>query len=984
MSARKTSRRPTRKTSRRLRRNEGAEDVAEAPWIAGMEEAAAAALAAAEAPLTLAELKMAVAEGRDLSGANLSGMTIRGLNMAGVKLAGASLFNATLKKVNLAGADLSGVRANQSTFESCNMSGAILSEADLTRTYINDTNLSRANLAHANLSHARIVRSDLSEAYLGAAQLDLAGISRTNLSGAVFEVTNLRGSSARLVNLEGAQMRGAYMPHGSPGDSENTLAWRQINGTPASLPDGYKIIKGTLVGPRSEARGLSMAGEDMRDLTLRGTELQRADLRGADLSGVDMRYAILISSDLREANLSGTNLRESEIGRVRFDRANMAGTDLREATIRNASGRGITGIPAGMPKGFGVIGGNLVGPDAGLERVDLQNADLSGIDLTDAYLTGARIDGAIMRDTTLAGVRSGKLRGKPQSLPPDWQIKGGHLVGPRANLRMANLRDVDLSGVDLQFADLRRSIIGKTQLAGASLSFAKAGQIFGRPASLPSGWAVVEKRPRGKSAAEVDAPEFDEMHANEGAKAVVETKAALKKKLLKEKAALKKKLLKEKAALRKELFKKKRQERRLKWLAKRNSPAQLAAIAKRKAQLKARGKIGFLVGPHADLSNQDLGDVNLSDTDLRYANFTDASLANADMRRARMHHATLNGANMRGANMSKADLANAVMNSAVVDGVELAGADMTGVTAIDIQGRPKSLPDGWFVFFRQFINKDQAPDLIDLRDADISGEKEMPGLDALVESGVKYDHHTIWPSWYTGPRIARQVQRSAEFRRWFGKSKVVDARGEPLPVYHGTTHGGFTAFDALKRDAHHNGFFFTSSRALANTYAGAARPYPDPTPPFEAILGTPKSLTGIVEVYLRIENPLIVDAHDAGWHAIGYAKASDAHFKSGIGKYKSRRPGKASTDDIAFYAKGKGFDGVIIHNVKDAGAYAYATGGYVGMDGEEKSQDIYIVFEPTQIKHAVLNTGGYDLSDPDIRKNPRRKTSRRARRTSRR
>ena len=56
------------------------------------------------------------------------------------------------------------------------------------------------------------------------------------------------------------------------------------------------------------------------------------------------------------------------------------------------------------------------------------------------------------------------------------------------------------------------------------------------------------------------------------------------------------------------------------------------------------------------------------------------------------------------------------------------------------------------------------------------------------------------------------------FKRWFGKSKVVDADGNPLVVYHGTSSGGFSVFDLSKIDKHHNGFFFASNRKVAESY----------------------------------------------------------------------------------------------------------------------------------------------------------------------
>ena len=56
------------------------------------------------------------------------------------------------------------------------------------------------------------------------------------------------------------------------------------------------------------------------------------------------------------------------------------------------------------------------------------------------------------------------------------------------------------------------------------------------------------------------------------------------------------------------------------------------------------------------------------------------------------------------------------------------------------------------------------------------------------------------------------------FKKWFGDSKVVDAEGKPLVVYHGSRVSGFETFDLSKIDAHHVGFFFTSNLKMAQTY----------------------------------------------------------------------------------------------------------------------------------------------------------------------
>lgn len=73
--------------------------------------------------------------------------------------------------------------------------------------------------------------------------------------------------------------------------------------------------------------------------------------------------------------------------------------------------------------------------------------------------------------------------------------------------------------------------------------------------------------------------------------------------------------------------------------------------------------------------------------------------------------------------------------------------------------------------------------------------------------------------------------RLQSFRNWFGDwenapenaSKVVDANGEPLVVYHGSPHYGFTVFDKTRtgerdRGDFGKGFYFTPSRGYAATY----------------------------------------------------------------------------------------------------------------------------------------------------------------------
>lgn len=62
------------------------------------------------------------------------------------------------------------------------------------------------------------------------------------------------------------------------------------------------------------------------------------------------------------------------------------------------------------------------------------------------------------------------------------------------------------------------------------------------------------------------------------------------------------------------------------------------------------------------------------------------------------------------------------------------------------------------------------------------------------------------------------VTQRSEFRDWFASSKVVDAEGQPMTVYHGTA-SDFKTFAEGKGNA--EGFHFTTDPAVANQYAAS-------------------------------------------------------------------------------------------------------------------------------------------------------------------
>ncbi|HET6890543.1 MAG TPA: hypothetical protein VFH31_05525, partial [Pyrinomonadaceae bacterium] len=111
-----------------------------------------------------------------------------------------------------------------------------------------------------------------------------------------------------------------------------------------------------------------------------------------------------------------------------------------------------------------------------------------------------------------------------------------------------------------------------------------------------------------------------------------------------------------------------------------------------------------------------------------------------------------------------------------------------------------------------------------------------------------------------------QTIETPEFKKWFGDSKVVDANGKPLVVYHGSPENGIEFFDANKEGANTGaaseshalgGFYFTADPNVADTYARTHEV--DMANVAEQELGiTPKEklpTSTTYPVYISLQNP---------------------------------------------------------------------------------------------------------------------------------
>lgn len=117
--------------------------------------------------------------------------------------------------------------------------------------------------------------------------------------------------------------------------------------------------------------------------------------------------------------------------------------------------------------------------------------------------------------------------------------------------------------------------------------------------------------------------------------------------------------------------------------------------------------------------------------------------------------------------------------------------------------------------------------------------------------------------------ILREVV-SDDFKTWFGNSKVVDGSGKPLVVYHGSREEIGEFHDGM--------IFFSDDYYNADGYAGGEYVY---------------------DVYLSLQNPLIIDAKDAKWDELESEHGT-------------------TTVEIASNVDKSRYDGVIFYNIKDS------------------------------------------------------------------
>lgn len=216
-------------------------------------------------------------------------------------------------------------------------------------------------------------------------------------------------------------------------------------------------------------------------------------------------------------------------------------------------------------------------------------------------------------------------------------------------------------------------------------------------------------------------------------------------------------------------------------------------------------------------------------------------------------------------------------------------------------------------------------------------------------------------------RFEQSVQTDSEaFKAWFGDSKVVDASGKPLVVYHGT-NADLTQFEADREGGRSHtfgnytvttaGIFFAedptfASQFLKTTDHGGGRTSYNPG-------------GNVMPVYLKIEKPFMLD--DDGFYGELTRFQNDPNYRAVFEKHNldlnsiARMPSRDRWElldddagaDLKAALKELGYDGVFLRET----------------DHEtSEAQDVWVVFDPTQIKSATGNRGSFDPANPNILK----------------
>ena len=210
-------------------------------------------------------------------------------------------------------------------------------------------------------------------------------------------------------------------------------------------------------------------------------------------------------------------------------------------------------------------------------------------------------------------------------------------------------------------------------------------------------------------------------------------------------------------------------------------------------------------------------------------------------------------------------------------------------------------------------------------------------------------------------------QRERNFQQWFGESKVVDRQGQPKRMYHGTPGSGFDTFDiwGSKFGLFGQGAYFTENPEIGSSYAKESGRAP-----------------GVLPVYLSIKNPLDMDApaNIDEWKQAFYEDWDEVREEIGGARALHELTDEDDTTNGAIFLALRTalvhrqiprYEAaeIVMEGMEEMGydGITHIGGKYTRIGRASGiSHQVWIAWDPTQIKSATGNRGTFDPEDPSI------------------
>ena len=353
------------------------------------------------------------------------------------------------------GADLSGVDATGVVFTGANASGA------------NFTNAIFRNVVSGGITTYPTPLT-LPSAYYSLINGYFVG-PYTDLSGA-----DLSGVALTGTNLTGANLTNATITNATSGGISTTATIGGITATvAATMPAGYGLTGGYIIGPNMSFVGADLSGFDFTNIDLTGVNLTGANITYAksgnttssptttilpdashvflnkyllgpkiNLSGKDLSGMQLYGLSLSGSIFTGTNFSYTDISGTIIEGSNFTGATFMRTRSSNipqpADPANAPVFTSGTSAGYVVRNGYLVGAN-----VDLSGVNFTGLDLSNTVLTNTNLSNATFTNTRSGGITF--LSTSAPLLPAKYSVFGGYLHGPRVDLSGAVLTALDFS-----------------------------------------------------------------------------------------------------------------------------------------------------------------------------------------------------------------------------------------------------------------------------------------------------------------------------------------------------------------------------------------------------------------------------------------------------------------------------------------------------------------------------------------------------------